>query len=398
MKLLFVRHNSWSRVLLSRCDLGGADDEERAPTSIQKDGDGKGRYSGDRLAMPKRKRGSTCWSSRTVLRRQKLLRDKRTTMLGKLRPCQLIDLCSRCSVGEIREFIKPHDGEWLNVTWPHDTALIMGASGIEDVFSCDDLASCETNYLGRYEPMALLGHVRVGGRRYPVLITDSGPVYIYDKSMDYLCEAADDIRSFLAEGLVRFDSALSPSASSSCSRDTRSGLRPMFFDQKRERDMYIKSLCDFHLLLQASDANERALYVRKHRGEVLTLSWPAEQYLTITDADTLGLSWFKLLRLQDSMAKSSSEPLGVLGVVGGSRTNRPSVATLVVLTGDSGGVYAYMLDSSECLIALAPSMCDFVRVGLSRLIGHYRYQNVGRVFMSSTMSADPASTSSAGTM
>lgn len=336
--------------------------------------------------MPKRKRGSVCWSSRAVLRKQRMLRQHRDRAMLVFGPRQLINMCATHRTEELPEALAPYDGKCLPIAWPCGTVLVLGPTGIEDIFSDINLRDCETNYLGRYERMALIGCARIQGSRYPITITDLGRVYAYDEHCDALYEVADDINMLLTEGLIRFDPVIHPVDQSSIQKsgEIMFNLKPLFFDKKLERDGYVKSRKDFRLLLQAFDASERAAYVRGHRGETLALSWPADRYLKINDAHSLGISCIKLLSLQDAISVHP-EPLGVLGTVESPWEDGSAVAILVILVGDSGRVFIHMFGSQRDIVQVAPSMQDFVRVGLSKLIGHYRYQNVGSV--SSIMSA-----------
>ncbi|AFK83845.1 B29 [miniopterid betaherpesvirus 1] len=292
---------------------------------------------------------------------------------------EMIGLCRRRDLSGLAAFVKSYRGTCVLLPWPSNCDLKLGDVGTVSGFSLTDLRRCETQFLGETVEMQVVGSVRRNGKEYPVMVGSDGYVYGYDDRDDALYQLADGLTDFLELGMMRFEPmyATQEDLEDACGRTT--GTAQMCRSSERLR--YVLSLTDFGGLLGCLDTRERTAYVSANRGLALRLTWPENMYVILTDSKGAGVTALELTRIQNEM--SIPEPLMLLGVVADAK-NDFVVRGLWILVSDSGRVFAYS-ESAKTLLEIADRVQTFVRVGLSRMVDDYKYENVGSAALETAM-------------
>lgn len=283
----------------------------------------------------------------------------------------LVDYCNRGDVSSLRRHVSEHKGSRVPLCWPSDAVLNVGDVGTLRHFNDEDLRRCQTDYLGCYEAMTVIGQVATFAFEFPILVGERGHIYAYDCVDECLYLAAPTFSDFLENGLVRMDSLHGTDKSLP---DNRALVNLQC--QRSERLRYAASVADFKDMWRIVDPREMAVYVKRNRGKALRLTWPEDHFLTLTDAQAAGVSCWELRFVQDCL--KPPEPVCMIGIVTAS-CSRTVFRDLGVFVSDSGRVYSHVLGSRH-LSRLADTFRMFVRVGLYWMIDNYRYECIGGVF------------------
>ncbi|AAK57070.1 T29 [Tupaiid betaherpesvirus 1] len=301
----------------------------------------------------------------------------REGQLDRLNVCEWLNSCRRAGAGALARWAREHSGQTLELPWPSGCTIIFGHEEFVRLFGADLVRRCQTEYFDVSCELQLIGSIRHERYAYPLLLDGYGRVYAHYARDDSLFELAESFTEFLGLGLVRFEPAhLSPNDLAKAERHTEALAVCNLHWQASERVRYLRSMRDFRSLLALEDPAAIAAHVRQYRGLSLSLTWPLESFLILSDAATLGVSELTLKRLQSTLPVV--EPLCILGVVAQSSaiTSLSSFQGLIILLSDGGVVYAYS-PGSERVQRVAVSLLAFVRVGLGRLIGDYHYERIG---------------------
>uniref|UniRef100_A0AAU7E035 Protein UL29 n=1 Tax=Cardioderma bat herpesvirus TaxID=3141914 RepID=A0AAU7E035_9VIRU len=290
---------------------------------------------------------------------------------------EMLSLCVRGDLNVLRAFVRAHRGAEIPICWPLGAELVVGDVSTVPYFDADDVRKCQTDYLGHYEELTVLGYVRTDRCEFPVMLGNKGRIYLFDIDNDCMYLVASHFREFMTLGLVRVDAFHG---------DSVSYIEKMLtINSETEKCRYVRSVCDFSTLLSIDDPLSRSLYVRTNRGTGLSLTWPGGHQLVLMDSAAVGMSSGDVTRLQSTM--HVPEPISLLGIISDENTEL-IFKGLAVYIGDSGKILAHISGLGK-LVEVAGSMREFVRIGLSRLIGDYRFQNVGGIVPAAPPSVAP---------
>uniref|UniRef100_A0AAU7E066 Protein UL29 n=1 Tax=Hipposideros bat herpesvirus TaxID=3141919 RepID=A0AAU7E066_9VIRU len=289
------------------------------------------------------------------------------------KPCtveELSECCRRGDSGYLSGYVKNHLGACLIVKWPKDSSLILSDMDAFADFTDEDLKRCQTDYLGHYEIMTLVGYVDFSIFRYPIMVTENEHVYSYDRRGDCLYMLAFSFEEFAEIGLCRLD-------------PVRNVMGNMMKDRVRidtdskhsDKIRYAASLEDFKDFMSIKDQSYRMLYAKLNKGKHLRLAWPDDHYMMLTDAQSAGVTCWELRYLQDRV--TPREPICLMGIITSEGEN-PLFKNLGILISDSGSVYAHVMGSRH-VVKISDSVRTFARVGLSWMVDRYRYECIGGI-------------------
>nr|CDI95372.1 GP29 [Caviid herpesvirus 2 str. CIDMTR] len=296
-----------------------------------------------------------------------------------------VELCDGGNIVSASSYAKKCEQGPIPLPWPKDCSLILKSSGLDAPvkFNEADLKVCETQFLGIDTNMTLIGWAGSEGRYCPLIRADTGLLYAYDFQTDCLYEVAGNVAELVSIGMIRYDPFHMGH------RDTGVNHSVNRHRAGMERIRYLRSRQDFEELLKLRDVCGVAGYVKQNCGKNLALTWPENHKLIIMDQNAAGVTNAHMMKLRGKLAVP--EPLTFLGLVR-SKGLGTLFGGLMVLLGDSGKVYASVVDS-VLMLDVADSMRTFVRVGFCRLVEEYRLERVGVVSGSvADLRADEAST------
>lgn len=289
------------------------------------------------------------------------------------KPCtmeELSECCQRGDSGYLSGYVKHHIGSRLVVKWPKGSSLILANVDAFADFTDEDVRRCQTDYLGHYEIMTLVGYVDFSIFRFPIMATENEHVYSYDRKGDCLYMLAFSFAEFAEIGLCRLDPVRNVMGNVIKDRvriDTES--------KQSDKIRYAASLIDFRDFMSIKDQSYRLLYAKLNKGKHLRLTWPEDHYMMLTDAQSVGMTCWELRYLQDRV--TPREPLCLVGIITSDGEN-PLFKNLGILISDAGFVYAHVIGSRH-VVKISDSVRTFVRVGLSWMVDRYKYECIGGI-------------------
>ncbi|AEV80735.1 protein UL29 [Aotine betaherpesvirus 1] len=293
---------------------------------------------------------------------------------------ELLELSDGRHAEELHFFLETFEGSCVSLGWPPQSIYTVCASLISCSMTDIDLEHCQSSFFGEFRRLQVLGIACHANARFPLLLDDYGTVYCYEMKDDCMYALANSVESFLAKGLIRCDSVHEALCLRLCLEGaTAASPQEQRQDVNRrcrasERERYLYSLAGFAELLRCEDVIATTAYVQSHLSVTIPLTWPEKHVLVLANSKQLDLTMSMLRKLQKSTP--IKEPVNVLGFVEAMSAAQTFFRHIRLFQGDSGTVYAG-LPRHDKLTPLARNLKEFVRVGLSPLIGDYRYENIG---------------------